>query len=137
VFQALPEVRAVLPSEWYREVTIASRERGILYRDGVPEGFLRPGTYRFWTIDPAVRLDVLSVDAPMPELTPELALIVPRDEYIDVLVRQFERGLYVQGRLVRTLEPGRYTIWSYPDARVRSTSSICAVSRLRSWVRSS
>ena len=52
-------------------------------------------------------------------MSAELFLIVPRDEYVDVLVREFERGLqYVQGRLVRTLEPGRYTLWSYPDARV-------------------
>jgi regulator of protease activity HflC (stomatin/prohibitin superfamily) len=119
VFQALPEVRAILPSEWYEEVTLGSRERGILYRDGLPEGFLRPGTHRFWTVDPSVRLEVFSVDAPMPELNTELFLIVPRDEYVDVLVREYERGLqYVQGRLVRTLEPGRYTLWSYPDARV-------------------
>ena len=119
VFQALPEVRAILPRDWYQEVTLAPRERGILYRDGLPEGFLRPGTHRFWTVDPSVRLEVLSVDAPMPELSAELFLIVPRDEYIDVLVRDYERGLqYVQGRLVRTLEPGRYTLWSYPDARV-------------------
>jgi regulator of protease activity HflC (stomatin/prohibitin superfamily) len=119
VFQALPEVRAVLPPAWYREVTLAPRERGVLFRDGQPKGFLRPGTHRFWAVDPAVQLQVFSVDAPMPELTAELAQIVPRDEYIDVLVREYERGLqYVQGRLVRTLDPGRYTIWSYPDARV-------------------
>jgi regulator of protease activity HflC (stomatin/prohibitin superfamily) len=119
VFNALPEVRAILPQDWYREVTIAPRERGVLYRDGQPEGFLRPATYRFWAVDPSVRLDVFSVDAPMPELTAELMVVVPRDEYVDVVVREFERGLmYVQGRLARTLEPGRYTIWSYPDARV-------------------
>jgi regulator of protease activity HflC (stomatin/prohibitin superfamily) len=118
-FQALPEVRAVLPGDWFREVTIATRERGVLYRDGQPKAFLRPGTHRFWTVDPAVRLEVFSVDAPMPELSTELASIVPRDEYVDAVVRAHERGLlYVQGRLVRTLEPGRYTVWSYPDARV-------------------
>jgi regulator of protease activity HflC (stomatin/prohibitin superfamily) len=119
VFQALPEVRAVLPRDWFQEVTLAPRERGILYRDGQPKAFLRPGVHRFWTVDPSVRLEVLSVDAPMPELSAELVAIVPRDEYVDVLVREFERGLeYVQGRLARTLQPGRYALWSYPDARV-------------------
>jgi hypothetical protein len=119
LFQALPEVRAVLPKEWFQEVTLSPHERGILYRDGQPKLFLRPGTHRFWTVDPSVRLEVLSVKAPMPELSAELIAIVPRDEYADVLVREYERGLeYVQGRLVRTLEPGRYALWSYPDARV-------------------
>ena len=75
--------------------------------------------HRYWTVDSAVRLEVFSVDAAMPELSPSSSRIVPRDEYVDVFVREFERGLqYVQGRLVRTLEPGRYTLWSYPNARV-------------------
>ena len=119
VFQALPEVRAILPAEWYREVTLAPRERGVLYRDGRPQAYLRPGTHRYWTVDPSVRLDVLSVEQPMPELSTELAAIVPRDEYVDVLVREYERGLeHVQGRLARTLGPGRYQLWSRPEARV-------------------
>jgi regulator of protease activity HflC (stomatin/prohibitin superfamily) len=118
VFQALPEVRAKLPVEWFREVTLAQRERGILYRDGQPKVFLRPGVHRFWTVDPSVRLEVLSIDAPMPELSAELASVLPRDEYLDAVVREFERGLlYVQGRLVRTLDPGRYTLWSSKEAK--------------------
>jgi regulator of protease activity HflC (stomatin/prohibitin superfamily) len=119
VFQALPEVRAVLPRNWFREVTLGPRERGVLYRDGQPHVFLRPGTHRVWTIDPSVRLDVLSVDAPVPDLTTELAAILPDDEYVDVTVREHERGLqYVQGRLVGMLEPGRYRFWSNREARV-------------------
>ena len=55
VFQGLPEVRALLPRTWFQEVTLAPRERGILYRDGKPCGFLRPGTHRYWTVDPSVR----------------------------------------------------------------------------------
>jgi hypothetical protein len=42
LFRALPEVRAVIPTEWYREVTISALERGVLVRDGVPVAFLRP-----------------------------------------------------------------------------------------------
>jgi regulator of protease activity HflC (stomatin/prohibitin superfamily) len=119
VFQALPEVRAVLPGDWYEEVTLAPRERGILWKDGAPRVFLRPGTHRWWKVDPSVRLEVLSVDAPLPELTNELVAVLPRDEYLDVLVREYERGLeYVQGRLTRTLPPGRYAFWSNPQARV-------------------
>jgi len=119
VFQALPEVRAILPGDWFDEVTLAVRERGVLWKDGQPRVFLRPGTHRYWKVDPSVRLEVLSVDAPLPELTNELVAVLPRDEYLDVTVREHERGLeYVQGRLVRTLEPGRYAFWSNPQARV-------------------
>jgi regulator of protease activity HflC (stomatin/prohibitin superfamily) len=119
VFQALPEVRAILPGHWFAEVTIAPRERGILWKDGSPKLFLRPGTHRYWTVDPSVRLEVISVDAPIPELTTELVAVFPRDEYVDVVVREHERGLeYVQGKLARTLAPGRYAFWSNPQARV-------------------
>ena len=119
VFQALPEVRALLPGDWFKEVMLGPRERGVLYRDGKPLWFLRPGTHRYWTVDPSVRLEVLSVDAPMPELTVELSSVLPDDEYVDVTVREHERGLkYVQGSLVGTLGPGRYRFWSNRASRV-------------------
>ena len=119
VFQALPEVRAVLPDDWFAEVTLTPRERGVLWKDGAPRIFLRPGTHRYWKVDPSVRLETLSVDAPIPELTPELVAVLPRDEYLDVVVCEHERGLeYVQGRLARALPPGRYAFWSNPQARV-------------------
>jgi regulator of protease activity HflC (stomatin/prohibitin superfamily) len=119
LFEALPEVRDTLPPTWFEEVTLGARERGVLYADGRPRVFLRPGTHRHWSLDPSVRLDVLSIDAPVPELTPELSAVFPNDEYVDVIVREHERGLqYVQGRLVATLAPGRYRFWSNRDARV-------------------
>ncbi len=119
VFRALPEVRALLPAEWYAEVSLDARQRGILYRDGKPQVFLRPGTHRYWTVDPSVELRVMSVDEPMPELTDELVNILPPAEYVVAVVQEHERGLeYVQGRLSRVLPPGQYTSWSYPQARV-------------------
>src|SRR5438105_4521735 len=36
LLRALPEVRAKLPSAWYREVTISALERAVLSVDGVP-----------------------------------------------------------------------------------------------------
>jgi len=117
VFSALPEVRAVLPTAWFAEVTIGPRERGVLSRDARPVKFLRPGTHRYWTVDPSVRLDVLSVDEPLPQLTDELLAVVPTGEYLYQVVQAHQRGLlYVQGRLERTLEPGRYAFWSHPEA---------------------
>ena len=69
--------------------------------------------------DPSVELRVFSVDEPMPELTDELAELLPKKEYVDKVVQEHERGLeYVQGKLRRVLEPGRYAIWSHPGAQV-------------------
>ena len=119
VFDALPEARAVIPSDWFAEVTLGKHERGVLYANDRPQVFLRPGTSWYWTVDPSVRLEVYDVREPMPELTDELARVIPSKEYVLVVVRDNERGLrYVQGRLTSVLEPGRYAEWTYPEAQV-------------------
>ncbi len=119
VFRARPQLRAVLPDEWYDEVEIAVDQRGVLYRDGQPESYLRPGVHRFWTVDSAVELEVYSVKAPMPKLTDGLLLVIPSSDFVRVLVREQEQGLrYVGGKLVETLGPGQYAFWSTPDAPV-------------------
>jgi regulator of protease activity HflC (stomatin/prohibitin superfamily) len=119
VFQALPEVRGMLETDWFREVTLTRRQRGVLYRDGRPQVFLRPGVHRFWTVDPSVELQVLSVEEPMPELTDELLSLIPGGEFVYTVVHEHERGLeYIQGRLARVLGPGRYALWSHPEAQV-------------------
>lgn len=119
VFDASPAVRAALPSDWFDEVTIGLRQRGVLYRDARPVRWLRPGTHRFWTLDPSVELRVLSIDDTVPELNDELLAIIPAHELVQATVNQHQRGLlYVQGRFERLLDPGRYAFWSHPDARV-------------------
>src|SRR5690349_15255294 len=60
-FEALPEIRAALPSDWYREVSLGARERGVLFKDGRPLVYLRAGTYRYWCVDPSVKLELYSV----------------------------------------------------------------------------
>lgn len=118
-FDAQPEVRAMLPDAWFAEVTIEDNQRGVLYRDGQPQLFLRPGVHRYWTIDPSVQLTLLSVDEPMPKLSSELVGVIPPDEYVYTTVREYERGLhYVQGRLAGVLGPGRYALWTHPEAEV-------------------
>jgi regulator of protease activity HflC (stomatin/prohibitin superfamily) len=118
-FQALPEVRDLLPESWFSEVALNSRQRAVLVKDGVPKVFLRPGVHRYWTVDPSVKLVVLSVDDALPELTDELVAILPRKEYVVATVQEHQRGLeYVQGRLVRVLEPGYHAYWTHPEARV-------------------
>lgn len=122
-FNALPEVRAVLPRSWFAEVTLGAHQRGVLFQDGRPKQFLRPGVHRYWTIDESVRLEVYSIDEAMPELGTELVSVRPAGEYLDVTVRENERGLlYRKGRLVTTLEPGRHTFWQRPDARYDVTN---------------
>lgn len=123
VFETLPEVRAVMPAHWFEEVVVQPGQRAIVHQDGKPRVFLRPGTHRVWKVDETVLVQLLSLLDPMPTLTKELIAIIPRDEYADVLVREHERGLlYVQGRLARMLEPGRYTFWSPPEERVDVTN---------------
>lgn len=129
VFRALPEVRAKLDSAWFREVTLTPLQRGVLFRDGVPAVFLRPGVHRFWTLDPSVSLTLFDVTLAVPPLTAELEQLIPRGEYIDVTVQAHERGLrYEQGRLTGVLEPGRYKLWTHPEAQAR----IAAVDMRRS-----
>lgn len=119
IFGALPEVRAVLPADWYAEVTVQDGQRAVVFGDGRPKVFLRPGTYRYWTVDPSVELRVFSVTEPMPKLTNELIAVIPTNEYVYTVVKEGERGLhYVQGRLERVLEPGRYALWTHPEAEV-------------------
>ena len=131
VFRALPEVRAVLPRQWFAEVTLGTRERGVLHKDGQRVAFLRPGVHRFWIIDASVRLEVLSVDAPVPELSDELLKLLPASELVVAAIAEHERGLlYVQGRLTDTLPPGRHAYWSHPEAQVQ----VARVSLLREQV---
>lgn len=120
VFYAAPEVRALLPAAWFAEVTLGKLQRAVLYRDSVPVHFLRPGTHRYWTIDPSLRLEVFDVREALPALTQELEGVIPRGEYVDATVQAFEKGLrYEQGRLVGVLEPGRYRFWTHPEAQAR------------------
>ncbi|MFW5740611.1 MAG: hypothetical protein ACOC1F_09630, partial [Myxococcota bacterium] len=119
ICDAPAETRAVMPESWLAEVHIDARQRGILSRDGRPVRFLRPGIHRFWTVDPSVRVDVLSVDQPVPELTDELAALIPHGELVDQTILEHQRGLlYVQGKFVQVLEPGRHAFWSHAAARV-------------------
>lgn len=119
LFEMPPELRSVLPEAWYGEVTLGPFERAILWHDGRPRRFLAPGTHRFWQVDDTVRLQVFSVQEALPELTAELASIVPREAYTEATVLEHERGLlYVKGHLARALGPGRHAFWNTREAPV-------------------
>lgn len=119
VFTAPPAVLAALPVDWYATVHLGVTQRAVVTCDERPVKFLRPGVHRVWTINPGVAVRIYDVNAPAPELTDELRAVIPAAELVEALVRQFERGLkYVQGRFEGILEPGRYTFWNHPAARV-------------------
>jgi regulator of protease activity HflC (stomatin/prohibitin superfamily) len=123
VFRALPEVREVLPREWFAEIAVGPLERALLYRDGAPAAFMRPGTHRYWTLDASVRLAVFDVNEPLPPLTAELEILIPKSEYVAVTVQAHEKGLrFEQGRLTAVLEPGRYKLWTHPEAQIQITT---------------
>jgi len=121
VFEARPEVRAVLPADWFAEVSVGPLERAILFREGRPVQVLKPGIHRHWTLDPTVKVEVFPVAQPPPNDARVLALL--KDEVVQVLIGQHQRGLlFVEGRLARVLEPGRHLAWNTPESPASVTT---------------
>lgn len=120
VLDVAPEVRAVLPAEWVRELSLAPNERAVVERAGVPKLWLRPGVHRLWRVDPDVTVEILSTDAPVPVITPELRAVLPKDEIFEGVVGPAEAGiLLVAGAVARVLPPGIHAAWSTPAAPVQ------------------
>lgn len=119
LLRALPEVRAVLPESWYAEVELNASQRGVLFRDGLPELYLRPGVHRYWVIDSSVRLEIYDVREPFPPVTEALERVIPASERVSTMVQAQEKGLlFVGGVFEGVLEPGQYRLWSTPEAPV-------------------
>lgn len=119
VFDVPAEVRALLPASAFAEARLGATQRGVLYRDGAPRVFLRPGVHRYWTLDPSVELHVFDVAQPLVELTDALLAVIPKGELVETTVLEYQRGLlYVAGRFERVLEPGRYARWTTAQAPV-------------------
>lgn len=119
VFDALPEARAVLPVEWYREVSIGPRQRGVLSRKGRAVAYLAPGAYLYWLADETVQVHVFEIDAPMPPLTTDLVGVLPGNAYLSMDVPAHAKALvFVGGRFDRVIGPGRFTAWIDPAAPV-------------------
>jgi regulator of protease activity HflC (stomatin/prohibitin superfamily) len=113
-------VRRLLEEQnWIDEAELAPNQRGVLFRDGAPVHYLRPGIHRFWVVDPGVELRVMDINDPVPEMTDELADLIGRNELLEVTVNQHQRGLmYVQGKFEQLLEPGRYAFWTHRGRKV-------------------
>ena len=68
-----------------------------------------------WTVDPAIRIDRIDLDADPPADERVLDLLGAR--VLRTIVGQHQRGLmYRQGRLDKVLQPGRYVLWNTADA---------------------
>lgn len=118
-FRALPEVRAVMPDEWYVEVELGELERGVLYRDGLPDTFLGAGRHFYFRIDPSVHLVRFDVREAPPQQSENMRVVLPRAAVLEAFVAQHERGLlYRGGRFTDVLEPGRHVFWQRPEAPV-------------------
>ena len=114
-----PEVRAIIPAEAIETVTVGNRQRALLYFEGAPKRYLRPGTHRFWTLAGSVTLRAFSIDEDVPDLTGSELALIPNTDLCVATILQNQRGLlYEQGRFVSTLAPGRYVRWSPPNAAV-------------------
>jgi hypothetical protein len=97
-------------------MTILPHERGLVFRDGVFEGILRPG--RHWVGDPLlrVRVDVVSVHQVRLE-HPDLGAIARSGalagEAEVVCLRDHDRGVvWVDGHVEAVLGPGLYALWT-------------------------
>ena len=99
-----------------RTFKVREHERGLLFRDRVFRGVLRPG--RHWVIDPLhkVRVDRVSVrDAWLQH--PDLDVVVKSgalgDEALVVDLKDHERALvWIDGRLEAVLRPGLFALWT-------------------------
>ena len=97
-------------------MTILPHERGLVFRDGVFEGILRPG--RHWVGDPLlrVRVDVVSVrhvwlEHPDLDAIARSGALAGDAEIVDL--RDHERGVvWVDGRVEAVLGPGLYALWT-------------------------
>lgn len=115
------ELRAVIPSDWYEEFEVSEDERAVLFVDGVPSLYLRPGIHRRWNL-PDVKLGRYDASKPLAKPTKELMQLIPSSEVSFQVIAEYERGvLFVAGRAERQLEPGMHVFWTRAHAPVAIT----------------
>lgn len=116
------ELRAVIPSDWYEEFEVAEDERAVLFVDGVPRRFLRPGVHRRWVSGADVKLVRYDATKALAKPTKELMQLIPASEVSFQVIAEYERGvLFVAGRLDRELTPGMHVFWTQAHAPVAIT----------------
>jgi regulator of protease activity HflC (stomatin/prohibitin superfamily) len=107
--------RPELAAELFEEVETRADELAVVYLDGRPAHLLGPWAVRvFWKVATAVSVERIDTAAAVRVSTRHLTLLdkVRALYTMDVVVENEEAGLlYVEGKLVERLEPGRYAFW--------------------------
>lgn len=107
---------------------IQERERGILTVDGRARAWLEPGRHRFLRWGRKLAVEIFDLDAGFAAYRPELARVVPREAYEDLLVDRGEVALVdVDGQPKAFLLPGRYLLWQLRAATTALVKSTAAV----------
>ncbi|MBK5959583.1 membrane protease subunit, stomatin/prohibitin [Rhodoplanes elegans] len=109
---ARPDVAAAL----FEAVETRANEIAIVSLDGRPSQLLAPWQTRvFWTVETRVAVERIDV-ASDPKVRPEHLAMVARERnpsIVEHVVENHEAGLlFVEGRLVERLAPGRHAFWS-------------------------
>jgi len=113
VFKA---ARPDLASTLFEAVETKAGELAVVSLDGRPVHLIGPWTTRvFWKL--ATRIDVERIDAAAdPKVAARHLKMVARERnpyFTEVVIESHEAGLlYVDGRLVERLEPGRHAFWT-------------------------
>ena len=113
VFKA---ARPDLASTLFEAVETKAGELAVVSLDGRPVHLIGPWTTRvFWKL--ATRIDVERIDAAAdPKVAARHLKMVTRERnpyFTEVVIESHEAGLlYVDGRLVERLEPGRHAFWT-------------------------
>lgn len=106
-----PELRATIPSDELRDVTVELTQRGVLTRDGKAERALAPGHYVFW--GKQLKAFVWSVDELAFTAPPELLAVIPTGWYTTVELAANQRGVIVRDkRPAKFLRPGQHRVWT-------------------------
>ena len=110
LFTAPAAVLEAMPNEWYRKETVAPRHYGIVTRDQRAVAFLRPGTYRIWSVD-AIELATHSETEPLP-MTDDLRKLLPAGEFVEANLDVTQRAVVIRdGKPERILEPGPHAFF--------------------------
>ena len=115
-YNVLKAARPDLAAALFTEVEMKAGELAVVSFEGRPVHLVGPWTTRvFWKV--ATRIDVERIDvASDPKVAPRHLAMVSRERnayLLEVVIENHEAGLlYVEGRFVERLAPGRHSFWT-------------------------
>jgi len=115
-YAVLKAARPDLAASLFEAVETKAGELAVVSYDGRPVHLVGPWTTRvFWKV--ATKIDVERIDvAADPKAAPRHLKMVARERnpyLVEVVIQNHEAGLlYVEGRLIERLAPGRHSFWT-------------------------